>query len=238
MGGEAREEVIWYYRLGDQTLGPVPWTEIEALIRDSLDADRLLVARGGDAEWRTAAEVLAAHPELAGVPEAAAEGDEPTTPPTVEPQAHAPIGAGPVPVEFGIGRWISQAWQVVISDVWTWMAATLLVFLIGALTASICAIPMAVGLYMMALRRFEGERVGAGDVFQGFQRFWSALGLWLLMMVPTAVLMLPFLVMIMGMVVGAHAIDEDMMPFMVMGIYALYPVLWLAMLGVQTIFFY
>ena len=58
------------YRLGGQTLGPVAWTEIEALTRDSVDASELLVARGGDPEWRPAAQMPALFPELAaGAPQ-------------------------------------------------------------------------------------------------------------------------------------------------------------------------
>lgn len=60
-----RDDAVWYYRLGGQTLGPVAWTEIEQLTRDTMDAHSLLVARGGDAGWTPVSEVVAAHPELA-----------------------------------------------------------------------------------------------------------------------------------------------------------------------------
>jgi hypothetical protein len=59
-----RDRVVWYYRLGGQTLGPVPWTEIEQLTRDTTDATDLLVAQGGDEQWRSAADVLEEHPDL------------------------------------------------------------------------------------------------------------------------------------------------------------------------------
>ncbi len=59
-----RNEAIWYYRLGGQTLGPVSWNEIEDIIRGGIDAEDLLVARGGDAAWSPAADVLAEHPDL------------------------------------------------------------------------------------------------------------------------------------------------------------------------------
>lgn len=59
-----RNDAVWYYRLGGQTLGPVPWTEIERLTRDTVEGGSLLVARGGDAVWGKASQLMAAHPEL------------------------------------------------------------------------------------------------------------------------------------------------------------------------------
>lgn len=231
-----RNEAAWYYRLGEQTLGPVPWTEIEALIGDSAEAYDLLVARGGEQTWRSAAEVLAAHPELTRDPVPAPEGAP--APPAEEAPAHVRVGPGAVPIEFGIGRWITQAWEVVISDLWAWVGAVALVFLVGGLTMGIAAMPMTVGLYMMALRRFAGHPVGAGDVFLGFQRFWSAIGLWLLMAVPMTVRILPFAAIVLLIVAGSQSLDERVMPFLIIGFWAIYPILWLVMLGVQTIFFW
>jgi len=258
-----RNEAVWYYRLGEQTLGPVPWSEIEGLLARSADPQTLLVARGGGEQWLTAAQVLGLPAEQVQCPKCRGRGSygggnwmsatpihkcdrcggTGMVPGTVAAeQAPSPprpaVSSGPVPVEFGISRWITQAWEVVIGDVWPWVGAVALTMLIGGLTGGIAAMPMTVGLYMMALRRFEGRRLGAGDVFEGFQRFWSAIGLWLLMMIPMTVLMLPFAALIIAMIVGAQAIDERVMPFMVLGFYALYPVLWVAMLGVQTIFFW
>ncbi|MFP4250661.1 MAG: DUF4339 domain-containing protein [Armatimonadota bacterium] len=60
-----RDDTVWYYRLGGQTLGPVSWTEIEQVTRDAVDPDHLLVARGGDAGWMSASQVIATWPELA-----------------------------------------------------------------------------------------------------------------------------------------------------------------------------
>lgn len=234
-----RREVIWYYRLGEQTLGPVPWTEIEALIGDTVEAHELLVARGGDTTWRTAAEVLAAHPEPAPVARSTPPPHTGAASLTADATAaHTRVGPGAVPIEFGISRWIAQAWEVLIGDVWPWLGATALVLLIGGMTFGIAAMPLTVGVYMMALRRFEGRAVGAGDVFLGFQRFWSAIGLGLLMMIPMAVLVFPFVGLAMAMMAGAKTVDEQVMPFMFVGFYAIYPLLWLAMLGVQTIFFW
>ncbi|MFO8081698.1 MAG: DUF4339 domain-containing protein [Armatimonadota bacterium] len=60
-----RDDAVWYYRLGGQTLGPVSWAEIEQVTRDAVDPDHLLVARGGDAGWMSASQAIATWPELA-----------------------------------------------------------------------------------------------------------------------------------------------------------------------------
>lgn len=81
-----RDEVVWYYRLGGSTLGPVAWTEIEELIEDSMEPEDLLVARGGDTEWTSVAATLVAHPELKkSVPPV-----EATAEPEAEPEAETP----------------------------------------------------------------------------------------------------------------------------------------------------
>ncbi|MGD9497646.1 MAG: hypothetical protein AB7Y46_15200 [Armatimonadota bacterium] len=234
-----RNDAIWYYRLGGQTLGPVPWTEIETLIADTLEADHLLVARGGDQAWMTAAEALSRFPELAGAAAAPPSAPSPAGEPAValpRPTARSATG-GWVP-EHGLGRWITQAWEMVIEDLWPWVGALLLSGLVGSVSVGILGPPLTAGLYMMALRRFDGRRLRAGDVFEGFTRFWPSWGLTLLMMVPMFVLMLPFFAIVLGVVLAATQMDERVMPFAMVGVWALYPVLWLAMLGVQVIFFY
>ncbi len=110
--------------------------------------------------------------------------------------------------------------------------------LLGGVTLGIAAPPLQVGLYCMALKRFDGERIAVGDIFEGFGRFWSAWGLALLMMVPAVVVVLPFIGIISATVLAGHDGGEELMPFMMIGMYALYPAIYLLMLGVQTIFFY
>ena len=152
---------------------------------------------------------------------------------------HAPRptpSAGRQP-EPGLGTWISQAWEMVIEDVWPWVGAMLLLFLISGVTFGIAGPPLTVGMYMMALKRFDGHALGAGDVFDGFSRFWSAWGLALLMMLPMLILALPILAIIFGGVIVGEQSDE-FAPVLFLGVYALYPLIYLAMLAVQVIFFY
>ena len=244
-----RDEAVWYYVLGGQTLGPVPWGEIEALTRDTVDVQDLLVARGGAAEWRSAAQVLAEFPELA--PEAA----EPEPIPGFEMPAAPPAPAAPpvsavapgvggafVPVH-GLGQWLNQAWEMVIREVWPWVGAMALMMLVSVVTLGIAGPPLMIGLYMMALKRFRGEPLGAGDVFDGFQRFVPAWGLQLLLAIPWLLLMAPTMISVaipMMMSLGLTSGDE-IGPGVRAGIgvlYLLMPFTALATMAVNAIVFY
>lgn len=236
-----RDEVAWYYRLGGHTLGPVSWVEIEQLTRDSMDADKLLVARGGDEKWKSAADVLAERPELAAEPEA------PATEPVAAP---VPVGAPAQPLRaaggafipvHGLSQWISQAWEMVIGEVWPWVGAMLLWTLIGGVTIGIASPPLMVGLYMMALERFAGKPLKPSDIFTGFSRFLPAWGLTLVMSIPGLLIVMPAVILIVIPVIAAGGdsdITETIGVGMAMGMQLLMPVLWLLIVGIQAIFFY
>ena len=252
-----RDEAIWYYRLGGSTLGPVSWGEIEEIVSDSLDAEDLLVARGGDAEWTAAHAVMQERPELQApaipeaapeerieTPEAAPSGaamevvDESPMPPAY-PEAE-PVGPGMCPV-FGLGQWISQAWTMVIGEAWPWIGAMLIWMVLGALTLGIAGPPLMLGLYMMALDRFRGRRLTPGDVLGGFSRFLPAWALTLIMAIPVLLLTGPLLAMLLIPMLVAGSADEMAEGIALgaaFGIYALFPIIWLLMIAVQTIFFY
>lgn len=255
-----RQQPIWYYRLGNQTLGPVAWTEIEQLIKDTIDADDLLVARGGDPSWTTAAKALEQFPELApeaeetpaGAPEEEPEdvewileGEEEREPfraeqpvfPAAPDRTAVTAAKGRTP-EPGLGKWIGHAWEMVIGEIWPWVGAMLLMIFVTAVTLGIAGPPLLAGMYMMALKRWNEETLGASDVFAGFSRFWSAWGLALLMGLAVMGALIPFLVLTTLATVMSQSSGEDAAPFIVMALYALYPVMYLAVLGIQTAFFY
>ncbi len=203
-----RNEVVWYYRLGEQTLGPVAWAEIEELTADTIDARDLLVARGGDQTWRAAAEALEEFPELAGAaPPVGAEDvgwmmEDDARPAAAlkerpRPTVHAPraIPAAGMAPEHGLGRWLSQGWEMVGGDLGTFILGMLLAGLISLVTVGICAPPMQAGVVLLALRRFRGEQVSAGTVLEGFQFFLPAWGFTLLVLLVTVVLTAPLSVL-------------------------------------------
>ncbi len=257
-----RDDAIWYYVLGRATLGPVAWSEIEALTRDAFDAEDLLVARAGDPEWRSAKQMTEEFPELAAKPdEPAPEAEEPPAPerapvgmpaaPAAPVAAPASVAAAPpvgavaagvggafVPVH-GLGQWIGQAWEMVIRDIWPWVGGVALMMLVGSVTLGIASPPLTTGLYMMALKRYRGGQLGATDVFQGFGRFLSSWGLALLTMIPALLLMAPFMILMVIPIMQAQGEPSDEVAVgAVLFVQLLIPVISLLVMAVQTIFFY
>ncbi len=172
-----REEAVWYYLLGKRTLGPVSWAEIEQITDDTVDADDLLVARGGDDEWLTASDVIEAEAEEARAVE---EREAAERAREKHERIRTEISPGPdgvFPAVDGVGKWIGQAAQMVLKRIWVWIGALVLGLLTVTLTLGIAGPPLLVGLYMMALDRFRGRAVRATDVFRGFSRFLPAWGL-------------------------------------------------------------
>ncbi|MFP4250660.1 MAG: GYF domain-containing protein [Armatimonadota bacterium] len=240
------EDAAWYYRLGGRTLGPVSWAEIEQLTKDAIDAGDLLVARAGDEQWRSAADVIDERADAADQerPEVAAEPEpEPEPARSVAAPGRAPAPAGPAKEftpEHGLGKWIGQAWEMVINEIWAWVGGLLLMMLVAGLTLGITGPPLTAGLYMMALKRYRGEDIRAGSVFEGFSRFGSSWGLALIMMVPMVLLMAPMMILfaIPAMQAQGGGNIEDLALGVTVAAYVLMPAMWLLIMGVQTIFFY
>lgn len=248
-----RDDAVWYYRLGGQTLGPVTWPDIEELTRDTVEAAHLLVARGGDRQWKSAAQVLEEFPGLAkeaaepqAEPEVAPSEPAGAEAPAVVPAAAPPVSAvapgvgGAFTPVHGLGQWIGQAWEMVIREIWAWIGGFLLVMLVSALTLGLTSPPLMAGLYMMALKRYRGEQIGPGDVFQGFSRFLESWGLTIITAIPALLLMAPMMILVAIPMMQAQtgASMEDMVTGVAVGVQLLMPVLWLVVMAIQTIFFY
>jgi len=184
-----------------------------------------------DVPWATP-EPSAAATEVLG--DAAVERD--TGRPAATPGAQQPVSAGGMVPQEGLGAWIGQAWQMVTGDIWVWIGAMLLMILVGAATLGIAVPALFVGLYIMALRSFDGREIAAGDLFEGFRRFWSAWGVTLMAMVPAAVLIAPRMILLaVPMLAG---VDEDVAGSVNFGFDLLWPVLYLVWLAIGTILFY
>ncbi len=162
------EEAVWFYQLGGKGLGPVTWTEIEALIADSADEAELLVARGGDDAWRRAADVV----EQLEAARAAAVAEQDAA----DADPKAPL----VPVH-GLGPWLKQGWEIIRGDGGEFFAAGIVLIVLSSFSLLLCLPALHAGLYIMALRGFRGEKVDGGTIFQGFRHFWQACALYAMM---------------------------------------------------------
>ncbi|MEI6502227.1 MAG: GYF domain-containing protein [Armatimonadota bacterium] len=100
-------------------------------------------------------------------------------------------------VRTGLSAWVTRGWEMVSTDVWPFVGATLLVTLLTLLTVGICGPPLNIGLWRMILKKHDGQAVATNDVFEGFRYFAPAWGLALITLLPLLVIMAPFALMAM-----------------------------------------
>ncbi|MDH3653700.1 MAG: hypothetical protein OEN21_05480 [Myxococcales bacterium] len=70
---------------------------------------------------------------------------------------------------------LSEGWALFKDDVVLYVVASLLVFVISALSIGLCAGPMVVGFIKLVRKRMRGEAGTATDVFEGFSEFGASL---------------------------------------------------------------
>ncbi len=70
---------------------------------------------------------------------------------------------------------LSESWALFKDDLVLYVVATLLVFVISAVTLGVCAGPMIVGFIKLVRKRMRGEEGTATDVFDGFSEFGASL---------------------------------------------------------------
>ena len=70
---------------------------------------------------------------------------------------------------------LSESWALFKDDLVLYVVATLLVFVISAVSLGLCAGPMIVGFIKLVSKRMRGEEGTATDVFDGFSEFGASL---------------------------------------------------------------
>jgi uncharacterized membrane protein len=70
---------------------------------------------------------------------------------------------------------LRESWGLFKDDLVLYLVATLLVFVISAVTLGICAGPMIVGFIQLVRKRMRGQEATATDVFDGFSEFGASL---------------------------------------------------------------
>ncbi|NNK09449.1 MAG: hypothetical protein HKP50_19240 [Myxococcales bacterium] len=70
---------------------------------------------------------------------------------------------------------LRESWALFKDDLVLYLVATLLVFVISAVTLGICAGPMIVGFIQLVRKRMRSQEGTATDVFDGFSEFGASL---------------------------------------------------------------
>jgi uncharacterized membrane protein len=77
----------------------------------------------------------------------------------------------PSGVKVDTGRWLSDAWNLVLSEWAMFALVTLLFLVVGSAVPIILQGPMAVGIHIVCVRKIKGGRVDVNDLFKGFNYF-------------------------------------------------------------------
>ena len=76
-----------------------------------------------------------------------------------------------------IGLVFTKGWKLFVKDIGPLLIGALIACALSVLTLGILAGPLAAGLYGMVIGRVrDGRQAQVGDVFDGFDRFWSYFG--------------------------------------------------------------
>lgn len=81
----------------------------------------------------------------------------------------------PVGVKAQSGRWISEGWQMVKADIWTYILAALLFMIVGSVGSFITQGPMLAGFHIFCMKKLSNRNADLGDIFKGFNYFVPAL---------------------------------------------------------------
>jgi hypothetical protein len=90
------------------------------------------------------------------------------------------------------GDCLSQGWQLIKADYWTFLGVTFVGMLLGSLAPlAILMGPMMCGIYLCLLGRQRGQEPSMNLLFKGFDYFVQSLIATLVMVVPMLVVMVP-----------------------------------------------
>jgi|GEM_PF-1371177 len=108
---------------------------------------------------------------------------------------------------------VSEGWELFRGDLVLFVIATLLVFVISALSLGLCSGPMVVGFIKLVNKRIRGEAGTATDVFDGFSQFGASLIAMILITIGTLIgcllLVIPGVIFAIATAFTFHAIALD-----------------------------
>ncbi|MGB8328552.1 MAG: hypothetical protein WCE62_00385 [Polyangiales bacterium] len=108
---------------------------------------------------------------------------------------------------------LSESWDLFKDDVVLYVIATLLVFVVSAVSLGLCSGPMVVGFIKLVNRRIRGEASTATDVFEGFSELGASLIAMILIAIGTCIglllLVIPGVIFAIATAFTFHAIALD-----------------------------
>ncbi len=87
------------------------------------------------------------------------------------PGAPVALWMPPASVEVHAGKWISEAWEMVIADLGNYVGLALLFMILSMAVPVILQGPMIAGFHIYTMKKLMGQRAELADLFTGFNYF-------------------------------------------------------------------
>lgn len=106
-----------------------------------------------------------------------------------------------------------EAWEIIRDQYWLVFAITIVGMLVGGAVPIVLIGPMMAGIYLVLLRKFDGEQIEFGTLFKGFDYFVPTLILTLVIMIPTVFVLIFLYAPIIGMMIMGDRMSQDELIF-------------------------
>jgi tetrahydromethanopterin S-methyltransferase subunit F len=107
---------------------------------------------------------------------------------------------------------IKEGWGLIRDQYWLYFGISIVGILVGGLVPIVLMGPMMVGIFMCFQQRQRNQPVEFGTVFNGFGLFVQGLVVTVLKMIPVLVLLIPYYVLLFGMMAATMPREEHPSP--------------------------
>ena len=131
-----------------------------------------------------------------------------------------------------------EAWAMIKDQYWLILGVTIVGMLVGGAVPIVLIGPMMAGIYLVILKKLDGEPIEFGTLFKGFDYFLPTLILTLVIMVPMIfVLIFMYAPMIVMVIAGDRMSQDELIAFLIgTAIVEFFVVIIMAMIHTLVIF--
>lgn len=109
-----------------------------------------------------------------------------------------------------------EGWQMIRDRYWLFFGITIVGMIIGGAVPIVLIGPMMAGIYLVLIKRFDGEPVEFGTLFKGFDYFLTTLILILVITVPIFLVMIfLYAPMVVVMFAGERMSEDELIAFLI-----------------------
>jgi len=107
---------------------------------------------------------------------------------------------------------IKEGWALIRDQYWLFFGISIVGMLVGGVVPIVLLGPMMVGIFMCIQQRQRNQPVDFGTLFKGFELFVNGLVVTVLKMIPIIVLLVPYYILVFGMMAATLPREEHPSP--------------------------